>query len=109
MKSGDADADYVNNSKVLTETPYYKSKRGSNGIFAYGDKSLVKLIGENNIVKSEISEKSKALMGDFAISAFIHGKTRKSNCLRRATISYKAEFGAYTPTTPQFPSRGKIM
>lgn len=46
-------------------------------------------------------------MGDFAISAFIHGKTRKSNCLRRATISYKAEFGAYTPTTPQFPSRGK--
>ncbi|WP_411900569.1 hypothetical protein, partial [Salmonella enterica] len=65
MKSGDADADYVNNSKVLTETPYYKSKRGSNGIFAYGDKSLVKLIGENNIVKSEISEKSKALNGGF--------------------------------------------
>ncbi|HFC0410991.1 TPA: hypothetical protein AABV09_000308 [Neisseria gonorrhoeae] len=65
MKSGDADADYVNNSKVLTETPYYKSKRGSNGIFAYGDKSLVKLIGENNIVKSEISEKSKTLNGGF--------------------------------------------
>ena len=60
MKSGDADADYVNKSKVLTETPSYQSKRGSNGIFSYGDKSLVKLVGENNIVKSEISEKSKA-------------------------------------------------
>ncbi|HFC8522532.1 TPA: autotransporter outer membrane beta-barrel domain-containing protein [Neisseria subflava] len=65
MKSGDADADYVNKSKVLTETPSYQSKRGSNGIFSYGDKSLVKLVGENNIVKSEISEKSKALNGGF--------------------------------------------
>lgn len=65
IKSGDADADYVNKSKVLTETPSYQSKRGSNGIFSYGDKSLVKLVGENNIVKSEISEKSKALNGGF--------------------------------------------
>lgn len=60
MKSGDADADYVSKSEVLKETDYYKYKRGSNGIFSYGDKSLVKLVGENNIVKSEISEKSKA-------------------------------------------------
>ena len=65
IKSGDADADYVNNSKVLKETKYYEEKRGSNGIFAYDDKSLVKLVGNNNIVKSEISEKSKALNGGF--------------------------------------------
>ncbi len=65
MKSGDADADYVNNSDILKGTDSYKSKRGSNGIFAYDDKSLVKLVGENNIVKSEISEKSKALNGGF--------------------------------------------
>ncbi len=60
MKAGDADADYVKNSDVLNKTGYYQKKLGSNGIFAYGDKSLVKLVGENNIVKSEISEKSKA-------------------------------------------------
>lgn len=65
MKSGDADADYVNNSDILKGTDSYKYKRGSNGIFAYDDKSLVKLVGENNIVKSEISEKSKALNGGF--------------------------------------------
>lgn len=65
MKSGDADADYVNNSDILKGTDSYKYKRGSNGIFSYGDKSLIKLIGENNIVKSEISEKSKALNGGF--------------------------------------------
>lgn len=60
MKADDADADYVKNSDVLNKTKYYEKKLGSNGIFAYGDKSLVKLVGENNIVKSEISEKSKA-------------------------------------------------
>lgn len=60
MKAGDADADFVKNSDVLNKTKYYEKKLGSNGIFAYGDKSLVKLVGENNIVKSEISEKSKA-------------------------------------------------
>lgn len=60
IKSGDADADYVNNSDILKGTDSYKYKRGSNGIFSYGDKSLVKLVGNNNIVKSEISEKSKA-------------------------------------------------
>lgn len=65
IKSGDADADYVNNSDILKRTDSYKYKRGSNGIFAYDDKSLVKLVGENNIVKSEISEKSKALNGGF--------------------------------------------
>ena len=65
MKSGDADADYVNNSDILKGTDSYKYKRGSNGIFAYDDKSLVKLVGENNIVKSEISEKSRALNGGF--------------------------------------------
>lgn len=65
IKSGDADADYVNNSDILKGTDSYKYKRGSNGIFAYDDKSLVKLVGENNIVKSEISEKSKALNGGF--------------------------------------------
>ena len=65
MKSGDADADYVNNSDILKGTDSYKYKRGSNGIFSYGDKSLIKLVGENNIVKSEISEKSKALNGGF--------------------------------------------
>ena len=65
MKSGDADADYVNNSDILKGTDSYKYKRGSNGIFAYDDKSLVKLVGENNIVKSELSEKSKALNGGF--------------------------------------------
>lgn len=65
IKSGDADADYVNNSDILKGTDSYKYKRGSNGIFSYGDKSLVKLVGENNIVKSEISEKSKALNGGF--------------------------------------------
>lgn len=65
IKSGDADADYVNNSDILKGTDSYKYKRGSNGIFAYDDKSLVKLVGENNIVKSEISEKSRALNGGF--------------------------------------------
>lgn len=65
IKSGDADADYVKNSDVLNKTDYYQSKRGSNGIFSYDDKSLVKLVGENNIVKSEISEKSRALNGGF--------------------------------------------
>lgn len=65
MKSGDADADYVNNSDILKGTDSYKYKRGSNGIFSYDDKSLIKLVGENNIVKSEISEKSKALNGGF--------------------------------------------
>lgn len=65
IKSGDADADYVNNSDILKGTDSYKYKRGSNGIFSYGDKSLIKLVGENNIVKSEISEKSKALNGGF--------------------------------------------
>lgn len=65
IKSGDADADYVNNSDILKRTDSYKYKRGSNGIFAYDDKSLVKLVGENNIVKSEISEKSRALNGGF--------------------------------------------
>ena len=65
MKSGDADADYVNNSDILKGTDSYKYKRGSNGIFSYGDKSLIKLVGNNNIVKSEISEKSKALNGGF--------------------------------------------
>lgn len=60
MKADDADEDYVKNSDVLNKTKYYEKKLGSNGIFAYGDKSLVKLVGENNIVKSEISEKSKA-------------------------------------------------
>nr|WP_301667948.1 autotransporter outer membrane beta-barrel domain-containing protein [Neisseria basseii] len=65
IKSGDADADYVNNSDILKGADSYQSKRGSNGIFAYDDKSLVKLVGENNIVKSEISEKSRALNGGF--------------------------------------------
>lgn len=65
IKAGDTDADYVNNSDVLNETEHYKKEQGSNGIFSYGDKSLVKLVGNNNIVKSEISEKSKALNGGF--------------------------------------------
>lgn len=77
IKSGDADADYVNKSKVLTETPSYQSKRGSNGIFSYGDKSLVKLVGNNNIVKSEISEKSKALNGGFNHNGIYSWKNAK--------------------------------
>ncbi len=60
IKAGDTDADYVNNSDVLNETEHYKKEQGSNGIFSYGDKSLVKLVGENNVIRSEISEKSKA-------------------------------------------------
>lgn len=77
IKSGDADADYVKNSDVLNKTDYYQSKRGSNGIFSYGDKSLVKLVGNNNIVKSEISEKSKALNGGFNHNGIYSWKNAK--------------------------------
>lgn len=77
MKAGDADADYVNKSEVLKETDSYKYKRGSNGIFSYGDKSLVKLVGNNNIVKSEISEKSKALNGGFNHNGIYSWKNAK--------------------------------
>ncbi|WP_118777820.1 autotransporter outer membrane beta-barrel domain-containing protein [Neisseria lactamica] len=77
IKSGDADADYVNNSDILKGTDSYKYKRGSNGIFAYDDKSLVKLVGENNIVKSEISEKSKALNGGFNHNGIYSWKNAK--------------------------------
>lgn len=77
IKSGDADADYVNNSDILKGTDSYKYKRGSNGIFSYGDKSLVKLVGNNNIVKSEISEKSKALNGGFDHNSIYSWKNAK--------------------------------
>lgn len=77
IKSGDADADYVNNSDILKGTDSYKYKRGSNGIFSYGDKSLVKLVGNNNIVKSEISEKSKALNGGFNHNGIYSWKNAK--------------------------------
>lgn len=60
MRATDADMDYLENSTVLKETDYYKDKKGSNGIFSAGDKSLVKLTGENNYVLTELSDKARA-------------------------------------------------
>ncbi len=60
MRATDADMDYLENSTVLKETDYYKDKKGSNGIFSAGDKSLVKLTGENNYILTELSDKARA-------------------------------------------------
>lgn len=68
MRATDADMDYLENSTVLKETDYYKDKKGSNGIFSAGDKSLVKLTGKNNYILTELSDKARAFEHNGVVS-----------------------------------------
>ena len=87
------DQDIANASTVLKQTDLYESKYGSIGIYSQGENSLIKLTGENNIVKTELTgDKVK----EFKHRGILSEKRAKVQLKARNTNEIKgAQFGLY--------------